>query len=85
MSLEIVGATEIVARAAELGLVVRRETVNQWNYRRKAWIAEGRPQRRQGEECLPDPVGTVSGQPAWQWSDIRAWMVRTKKLPADPE
>lgn len=80
MTLDIVGAPEIVSRAAELGITIRRETINQWNYRRKAWIAAGRPQRRQGEECMPDPVGTVSGQPAWQWTDVHAWMIRTKKL-----
>lgn len=84
MSLNIVGAVEIAARAAEHGVTIRRETVNQWNYRRKAWEAEGKPQRRQGEETMPAPLGTVSGQPAWDWDEVLAWMIRTKKIkPAD--
>lgn len=81
MTFNIVGAVEIVQRAAEQGLTIRRETVNQWNYRRKQWEAEGRPQRRQGEETMPAPIGSVSGQPAWDWDDVLAWMRRTKKTP----
>jgi hypothetical protein len=36
---------------------------------------------------MPAPLpGTVSGNPAWNWPDIVAWMKRTdriKEIPAD--
>lgn len=32
---------------------------------------------------LPEPSWTVSGAPAWPWSEIRAWAKRTDRLPED--
>ena len=79
--LDIVGALEIVARTqAELGVTLKRDTVKSWERRREAWDKAGRPNRRAGQECIPDPVGEVNGQPAYRWSDVLPWMRATGKL-----
>ncbi len=82
--IDIVGAVEIVARAhTEHGVILRRKTVNTWHARRKEWEAAGSPSRRAKDEPMPAPLaGTVSGNPAWNWPDIVAWMRRTNKIPA---
>lgn len=58
---EPVGATEIAQR-----LGVKRETVNQWQYR----------------GLLPPARWTVSGGPAWDWPDIERWARDTGRLKA---
>ncbi len=80
--IDIVGAVEIVERAqAEYGVTLRRKTVNTWHARRKEWEAAGSPSRRAKDEPMPAPLaGTVSGNPAWNWPDIVAWMRRTNKI-----
>ena len=49
-------------------LRVRPQTVHTW--------------RQRG--LMPEPRWTVSGQPAWDWSDIEAWARRTGRL-REPE
>ncbi len=78
--LDVVGPHEIVARARdELGVTLRRETVNNWNFRRKQWEAAGRPARRARDEPMPSPITTVSGLDAWDWPEVREWIKRTGK------
>ena len=52
--------------AAEIAerLGVKPQTVHTWRQRR----------------LLPEPRWTVSGQPAWDWSEIAAWARRTGRL-----
>ncbi|MEU4410712.1 hypothetical protein AB0F88_39930 [Streptosporangium sp. NPDC023963] len=77
---DVVGSHEIVARARdELGAELRRETVNNWNFRRKQWEAAGRPARRARDEPMPAPITTVSGLDAWDWPEVAAWIKRTGK------
>jgi hypothetical protein len=45
-------------------LRVRPQTVHTWRQRR----------------LMPEPRWTVSGQPAWDWSDVEAWARRTGRL-----
>jgi hypothetical protein len=45
-------------------LRVRPQTVHTW--------------RQRG--LMPEPRWTVSGQPAWDWTDIEAWARRTGRL-----
>ena len=42
-------------------LGVQRATVDQWRHR----------------GLLPDPRWTISGNPAWDWSDIETWAQET--------
>jgi hypothetical protein len=79
--LDIVGALEIVQRTRdELGVTLKRDTVKSWERRRRAWDRAGRPTRRAGQECMPDPVGRVNGQDAYRWDEVLAWMKATGKL-----
>lgn len=52
--------------AAEIAarLSVRPQTVHTWRHRK----------------LMPAPRWTVSGQPAWEWSEIEAWAQRTGRL-----
>src|SRR5437870_9946420 len=52
--------------AAEIAarLGVRRQTVHTWRHRK----------------LMPPPRWTVSGQPAWDWTDIEDWALRTGRL-----
>jgi predicted DNA-binding transcriptional regulator AlpA len=52
--------------AAEIAarLGVRPQTVHTWRHRK----------------LMPQPRWTVSGQPAWEWSEIEAWARRTGRL-----
>jgi hypothetical protein len=52
--------------AAEIAarLGVRPQTVHTWRHRK----------------LMPHPRWTVSGQPAWDWSEIEAWARRTGRL-----
>lgn len=82
---DIVGALEIAARAeAQHGVQVKVDTVRSWEKRRAAWAEAGRPARnasRPREEPMPDPLpAPVNGGPAWRWSEIEPWMVRSGKL-----
>lgn len=54
--------------AAEIAerLGVRGQTVHTWRQRK----------------LMPAPRWTVSGQPAWDWSEIEEWARRTGRLPA---
>lgn len=54
--------------AAEIAerLGVRPQTVHTWRQRK----------------LMPQPRWTVSGQPAWDWSEIEAWAMRTGRLRA---
>ena len=45
-------------------LNVRPQTVHTW--------------RQRG--LMPEPRWTVSGQPAWDWTDVEAWARRTGRL-----
>jgi predicted DNA-binding transcriptional regulator AlpA len=45
-------------------LGVERQTAKQWNLRK----------------LLPPPRWTVSGSPAWEWSDIEKWARKTGRL-----
>ena len=58
-------ALEVVGEA-EIAerLGVKRQTVNQWRFR----------------GLLPEPLGTVSGFPAWDWRDIAKWAKTTGRL-----
>lgn len=47
-----------------LRLAVRPQTVHTWRLRKQ----------------MPQPRWSVSGQPAWDWSEIEAWAVRTGRL-----
>jgi len=47
-------------------LGVRAQTVHTWRQRRR----------------MPEPRWTVSGQPAWDWSEIEDWAKRTGRLRA---
>jgi hypothetical protein len=52
--------------AAEIAarLGVRPQTVHTWRHRKR----------------MPEPRWTVSGQPAWDWSEIERWARRTGRL-----
>lgn len=52
--------------AAEIAsrLGVKPQTVHTWRHRK----------------LMPPPRWTVSGQPAWNWSEIEAWARRTGRL-----
>ena len=52
--------------AAEIAarLGVKPQTVHMWRHRK----------------LMPEPRWTVSGQPAWDWSEIEAWARRTGRL-----
>ena len=52
--------------AAEIAarLRVKAQTVHAWRHRK----------------LMPVPRWTVSGQPAWDWSEIQAWARRTGRL-----
>jgi hypothetical protein len=52
--------------AAEIAtrLRVKPQTVHAWRHRK----------------LMPAPRWTVSGQPAWDWSEIEAWARRTGRL-----
>lgn len=52
--------------AAEIAarLRVKPQTVHTWRHR----------------ELMPEPRWLVSGQPAWNWSEIEAWARRTGRL-----
>ena len=54
--------------AAEIAarLAVRPQTVHTWRQRK----------------LMPQPRWTVSGQPAWDWSEIEQWAKRTGRLRA---
>lgn len=45
-------------------LGVRRQTANAWRHR----------------GLLPEPRWTVSGAPAWNWSDVEVWALTTGRL-----
>lgn len=47
----------------------RRQTVAQWNFR----------------GLMPIPRWTVSGHPAWNWSDIEEWARATGRWPAEQD
>jgi predicted DNA-binding transcriptional regulator AlpA len=55
--------------AAEVAarLGVKPQTVHTWRQR----------------NLMPEPRWTVSGQPAWDWSEIEAWAKRTGRLRED--
>ena len=44
---------------------VTRSAVDQW---------------RRGREEFPEPKWTVGGRPAWEWSEVERWGVRTGRL-----
>lgn len=48
-------------------LGVRHKTVNVWQLR----------------GVLPERRWTISGRPAWDWSDIEEWAARTGRLPEE--
>ena len=54
--------------AAEIAtrLRVKPQTVHAWRHRK----------------LMPEPRWTVSGQPAWDWSEIEGWARRTGRLQA---
>ena len=45
-------------------LGVKRQTAALWNYR----------------GLLPEPPWVISGQPAWNWPDIKTWAKETGRL-----
>ncbi len=65
-----VGAVEIGQR-----LAVRAQTVAMWHHR---------SQHGRLPVAMPAPRWTVSGNPAWSWTEVRAWAAATRRLPADP-
>lgn len=67
MAVEPVGLVEIAER-----LGVKRETAGMWHYR---------SQRGELPVPMPEPRWTVSGGPAWRWSDIEKWARRTGRWP----
>lgn len=63
---EPVGVVEIAQRAK-----VSREAVNKWRERYGG----------DAEHPFPDQRWTVGGRPAWDWSDVEAWLRKTGRLP----
>ena len=56
--------TPVGAAEIAVRLRVKPQTVHAWRHRR----------------LLPEPRWTVSGQPAWDWSEIETWARRTGRL-----
>jgi hypothetical protein len=58
--------------ASEIGLLceVEHGTVQTW------WA---RTRRGEMPDPMPDPIGTVSGRPAWCWTMVAAWARRTNR------
>jgi hypothetical protein len=70
-STKAVSPTSIPVGAAEIAerIGVRPQTVHAWRHRK----------------LMPAPRWTVSGQPAWDWSEIEDWARRTGRIRvADP-
>jgi hypothetical protein len=58
------GSLPVGAAEIAVRLRVKPQTVHAWRHRR----------------LMPSPRWTVSGQPAWDWSEIEAWARRTGRL-----
>lgn len=58
------GATPVGAAEIAKRLAVRPQTVHAWRHRK----------------LLPEPRWTVSGQPAWEWTEVEAWAKQTGRL-----
>lgn len=56
--------TPVGAAEVATRLGVRAQTVHTWRQRK----------------LMPEPRWTVSGQPAWDWTEIEAWARRTGRL-----